>query len=50
MNAVMTVTTCCVELRQSLYKMQRSTYATGDLRQPKSLSYVMDCACTHTWL
>jgi hypothetical protein len=44
MNAVTAVTTCCGELRQSLYKMQRNTYATGDPGQPKSLSYVMDCA------
>jgi hypothetical protein len=42
MSAVTTVTTCCGELRQSLYKMQRGTYATGDLKQPKSRSYVMD--------
>jgi len=43
MNVVTTVTTCCGELHKSLYKMQRSTYATDDLRQSKSLSYVVDC-------
>ena len=43
MNVVTTVTTCCGELHKSLYKMQRSTYATDDLRQSKSLTYVVDC-------
>jgi len=41
---VTAVTTCCGEFRQSLYKIERDTYATGDLGWVKSLSsYVMDC-------
>jgi hypothetical protein len=35
-ETVLVVTTCCGAFRESLYKMLRNTYATGDLRQPKS--------------